>query len=118
MIEHLQMTESVILSGSSAHSRNDYVDIEVSTWREEDGMIKSTEADLAQRLTRVEDILAIQQLPIRDALAVDQRDVDECVGLLEADVPPSLLQHAASWAGVDTADVTSSRLTVRQPRIA
>jgi hypothetical protein len=31
-------------------------------------MIGSTEADLAQRLTRVEDTLAIQQLPIRYAL--------------------------------------------------
>lgn len=39
-------------------------------------MISSTEADLAQRLTRVEDTLAIQQLPIRYALALDQRNVD------------------------------------------
>jgi len=49
-------------------------------------MISSTEADLAQRLTRVEDTFAIQQLPIRYALAVDQRDVDEWVGLFEPDV--------------------------------
>jgi hypothetical protein len=43
-------------------------------------------ADLAERLARVEAQLAIQQLPIRYALAVDGRDVDAWVALFEPDV--------------------------------
>lgn len=42
--------------------------------------------DLATRLTAVEDRLAIQQLPIRYALAVDGRDIDSWVGLFVPDV--------------------------------
>jgi hypothetical protein len=49
----------------------------------------STDLDLARRITRVEDTLEIQQLPIRYALAVDQRDVGEWVSLFDPDVAVS-----------------------------
>jgi hypothetical protein len=42
--------------------------------------------DLAERLDRIESSLAIQQLPIRYALAVDSRDIDGWVALFAADV--------------------------------
>jgi len=42
--------------------------------------------DLAARLDRVESYQAIQQLPIRYALAVDGRDLEAWVGLFEPDV--------------------------------
>lgn len=41
---------------------------------------------LEERLQRIEDMLAIQQLPIRYALAVDERDVDAWVKLFVPDV--------------------------------
>lgn len=41
---------------------------------------------LEQRLDRVESHLAIQQLPVRYALAVDGRDIDTWVGLFVPDV--------------------------------
>jgi hypothetical protein len=41
---------------------------------------------LAARLDRIESSLAIQQLPIRYALAVDSRDIDAWIGLFRADV--------------------------------
>jgi hypothetical protein len=44
------------------------------------------DADLAARIDRIESSLAIQQLPIRYALAVDGRDIDAWVGLFRADV--------------------------------
>jgi len=43
-------------------------------------------SDFEARLDRVESTLAIQQLPIRYALAVDGRDVDSWVNLFSADV--------------------------------
>lgn len=43
-------------------------------------------ADLASRLDRLESLAAIQQLPIRYALAVDARDLDAWVGLFVPDV--------------------------------
>lgn len=43
-------------------------------------------SDLAARLERIESTLAIQQLPIRYAMAVDGRDVDAWVGLFVDDV--------------------------------
>lgn len=43
-------------------------------------------ADLAERLDRVESRLAIGQLPIRYAMAVDARDVDAWVSLFIPDV--------------------------------
>jgi len=45
-----------------------------------------TEPDLADRLRRLEDLAAIQQLPIRYALAVDGRDLDAWTGLFVPDV--------------------------------
>jgi len=42
--------------------------------------------DIEARLDRVESTFAIQQLPIRYALAVDGRDVDSWVNLFVADV--------------------------------
>jgi hypothetical protein len=44
------------------------------------------ESSLEVRLQRVEDTLAIGQLPIRYAMAVDERDVDAWVGLFAPDV--------------------------------
>ncbi len=44
------------------------------------------DADLLGRLDRVESTLAIQQLPIRYALAVDGRDIDAWIGLFIEDV--------------------------------
>jgi hypothetical protein len=41
---------------------------------------------LAERLDRIESSLAIQQLPIRYALAVDGRDIDAWIGLFVKDV--------------------------------
>ena len=46
----------------------------------------SADADLVARLARVEAYQAIQQLPIRYALAVDGRDLDAWVRLFEPDV--------------------------------
>jgi hypothetical protein len=43
-------------------------------------------ADLAARIDRIESQLAIQQLPIRYALAVDGRDIDTWVALFVPDV--------------------------------
>jgi 3-phenylpropionate/cinnamic acid dioxygenase small subunit len=45
-----------------------------------------TSNELAARLTAVEDRLAIGQLPIRYALAVDGRDIDAWVNLFEPDI--------------------------------
>lgn len=45
-----------------------------------------TDTDLVARLERVEATLAIQQLPIRYALAVDGRDIDAWVRLFVEDV--------------------------------
>ena len=45
-----------------------------------------SEEDLSARLTAVEDRLAIGQLPIRYALAVDGRDIDSWVNLFVPDV--------------------------------
>lgn len=45
-----------------------------------------SEPDLLRRLDRVESTLAIQQLPIRYALAVDGRDIDAWIGLFVEDV--------------------------------
>ena len=42
--------------------------------------------DLLERIERIESSLAIQQLPIRYALAVDSRDVDAWVSLFPKDV--------------------------------
>ncbi len=42
--------------------------------------------DIEARLDRVESALAIQQLPIRYAMAVDGRDIDSWVNLFVADV--------------------------------
>jgi hypothetical protein len=44
------------------------------------------EADIAQRIQRIEDTLAIQQLPIRYAMAVDSRDLDGWTELFVPDV--------------------------------
>jgi hypothetical protein len=41
---------------------------------------------LAERLDRIESSLALQQLPIRYALAVDGRDIDAWIGLFTKDV--------------------------------
>jgi hypothetical protein len=43
-------------------------------------------ADLARRIERLEDTHQIEQLAVRYALAVDERDVDEFVGLFIPDV--------------------------------
>lgn len=43
-------------------------------------------ADLAARIDRIESQLAIQQLPIRYALAIDARDIDAWLALFIADV--------------------------------
>lgn len=43
-------------------------------------------ATLEQRIDRLESLHAIQQLPVRYALAVDGRDLDEWVGLFVEDV--------------------------------
>jgi hypothetical protein len=45
------------------------------------------ESDLAARLDRVESTLAIGQLPVRYAMAIDRRDVDAWVSLFVEDVP-------------------------------
>ena len=45
-----------------------------------------SERTLAERLERVESQLAVQQLPIRYALAVDSRDLDAWVGCFRPDV--------------------------------
>jgi SnoaL-like domain len=42
--------------------------------------------DLSRRIERIESMLAIQQLPIRYAIAVDSRDLDTWVGLFIEDV--------------------------------
>jgi len=44
------------------------------------------DADLLRRIERIESHQAIQQLPIRYALAVDSRDIDSWVGLFIEDV--------------------------------
>lgn len=46
----------------------------------------TTSDDLGARLDRVESQLAIQQLPIRYAIAVDSRDIDAWVGCFAPDV--------------------------------
>ena len=46
----------------------------------------ATRQDLLRRIDRIESQLAIQQLPIRYALAIDGRDLDAWVGLFVADV--------------------------------
>lgn len=46
----------------------------------------TAESELEERLRRVEDTLEIQQLPIRYAMAVDDRDLDTWVGLFVPDV--------------------------------
>ena len=43
-------------------------------------------SDIEARLDRLESLAAIQQLPIRYALAIDGRDIDTWVGLFVADV--------------------------------
>src|SRR5215208_2486250 len=43
-------------------------------------------AELADRITRIEDRLEIEQLPIRYALAVDSRDVESWLALFVPDV--------------------------------
>jgi hypothetical protein len=50
------------------------------------GKSREPDSDLVQRLQRVEDTLAIQQLPIRYAMAVDSRDVDGWTALFVPDV--------------------------------
>ena len=45
-----------------------------------------TEQSLSERIERLESLQAIQQLPIRYALAVDGRDLDAWVGLFVEDV--------------------------------
>ena len=45
-----------------------------------------TPTDLAARVQRIEDTLAIQQLPIRYAMAVDSRDLDGWTALFVPDV--------------------------------
>ena len=45
-----------------------------------------SDADLASRIDRIESALAIQQLPIRYALAVDGRDIDTWISLFIEDV--------------------------------
>src|SRR5262245_32389151 len=54
-------------------------------------MTQATTPGVAERLQRIEDILEIQQLPIRYAIAVDQRDVDSWLELFVPDV--SLGRH-------------------------
>jgi len=49
-------------------------------------------SDLEERVRRIEDTLAIQQLPVRYAMAVDERDLDAWVALFVPDV----------WVGRDT----------------
>lgn len=49
-------------------------------------MADATLDDIAQRIARVENTLAIQQLPIRYAMAVDSRDVEGWVELFVPDV--------------------------------
>jgi hypothetical protein len=44
------------------------------------------DAELLSRIDRIESMLAIQQLPIRYALAVDGRDIDAWIGLFVEDV--------------------------------
>jgi hypothetical protein len=44
------------------------------------------DAELLSRIDRIESTLAIQQLPIRYALAVDGRDIDAWIGLFVDDV--------------------------------
>jgi 3-phenylpropionate/cinnamic acid dioxygenase small subunit len=46
----------------------------------------TVDAVLSARITRIEDRLAIEQLPIRYALAVDERDVDAWLALFVPDV--------------------------------
>jgi ketosteroid isomerase-like protein len=46
----------------------------------------STTAELGKRLDRIESQLAIQQLPVRYALAIDARDLDAWVSLFVPDV--------------------------------
>lgn len=46
----------------------------------------SLNPDFAERLQRVEDQLAIAQLPVRYAMAIDQRDLDAWVNLFVEDV--------------------------------
>lgn len=46
----------------------------------------TNESDLLQRIDRIESHLAIQQLPIRYAIAVDSRDLDAWVNLFVDDV--------------------------------
>lgn len=46
-----------------------------------------TPVSLEARLARVEARLEIQQLPVRYALAIDQRDLDGCASLFVPDVP-------------------------------
>src|SRR5215213_9301584 len=46
----------------------------------------TTELDLARRLDRIESQLAIAQLPVRYAMAVDSRDLDTWVSLFVPDV--------------------------------
>ena len=56
--------------------------------------------DLVRRLERVEAQLAIQQLPIRYALAIDGRDLDAWVALFEPDV--NLGRHGRGRATLRT----------------
>src|SRR5690348_8154994 len=44
------------------------------------------DTDLSARIDRIESTLAIQQLPVRYALAVDGRDIDAWVNLFVGDV--------------------------------
>jgi SnoaL-like domain len=46
----------------------------------------TTTLAVADRLQRVEDILEIQQLPIKYAIAVDERDIDSWLELFVPDV--------------------------------
>ena len=45
-----------------------------------------TDPSLLERIDRVESTLAIQQLPIRYAIAIDSRDIDGWLGLFVDDV--------------------------------
>jgi hypothetical protein len=49
-------------------------------------MTLGADVDLLRRITRIEDTLAIQQLPIRYAMAVDARDMEEWSNLFVPDV--------------------------------
>lgn len=61
-------------------------------------LTESADDDLEQRIRRIEDTLAIQQLPIRYAMAVDSRDVDAWLALFVPDVRVG--RHASGRAAL------------------